>query len=167
MSTSEDREEQALDALMRAVMVCEHVYLIGNGGSAANAVHIANDWIAVGIKAHALTADVATLTAIANDYGYEWIFARQLSALMTERDLLVCLSGSGRSKNIWAAINIAKAKGSGICCMFGGYNDVDAKLIGDKSLLLQSGLDMQDAEERQILLGHEIMRRVKAKRELH
>lgn len=164
MNDEIDREEEALEAMATVLMKCDHIYIIGNGGSAANAVHIANDWIACGLRAHALTGDIATLTAIANDYSYDEVFSRQVAVMLTERDILVCLSGSGRSENIWRAIAVAEGRGVGIICLFGGYNEVRSPL---NSLVLQSGLDMQDAEERQILIGHEIMRRVKAKRELH
>ena len=74
------------------------VYIIGNGGSYANAVHICNDLISVGIRA--FTLDPATLTASANDFGYETVFSRWIAAVGERGDLLIALSGSGNSKNI-------------------------------------------------------------------
>lgn len=136
-----------------------HVYLIGNGGSAANAVHIANDLIGCGIKAHALTADVATLTAIANDFGYERIFSYQLMRLGEPGDLLVAFSGSGKSPNILLAIDAATKRGMITWAVFGAYNHHDD---GVADILTLAGDDMQEAEEHQLVWGHEIMHRLKA-----
>jgi D-sedoheptulose 7-phosphate isomerase len=116
------------------------VYLIGNGGSYANAAHIANDLLAVGIKA--FTLDAATLTALANDFGYETVFARWISTVGEAGDLLIALSGSGTSSNIVRAMEIAKIKG------------MDAVLVTD---YLRS-MDMQQSEEAQVQLGHELMK---------
>ena len=101
----------SVDDLIGLLMTANHVYLCGNGGSAANAIHIANDLVSVGIRAHPLTADVATLTAIANDYGYEFVFSRQLAVFAQRGDLLIVLSGSGNSENILQALASAKHLG--------------------------------------------------------
>ena len=116
------------------------VLLIGNGGSYANAAHIANDLLACGVPA--FTLDAASLTASANDYGYETVFARWLSTVGSEGDLLIALSGSGRSPNILGAIHAAQMK------------KMDHILVTD---YLRSQ-DMQQSEEEQIVLGHEVMR---------
>lgn len=131
--------------LAKAIRKAKRVYLCGNGGSAANAIHIANDLISVGIKAHALTADVATLTAIANDYSYDQIFFRQISVMGEAGDLLILLSGSGKSRNIINAIGAAVVKGMDVYRIFGN----------------ERGEDMQAAEEAQIRLGHEAMKWLK------
>lgn len=136
----------------------KRVFLCGNGGSAANAVHIANDLISVGVRAHALTADVATLTAIANDYSYGEVFSRQLKVLAEHGDLLVVLSGSGRSPNIIQAINAAVKIGMTTWAVFGAYNE-DGQAIAD--IVTRAGDNMQAAEEYQLVWGHEIMRRLK------
>ena len=130
--------------LGKAIRRAKRVYLCGNGGSAANAIHIANDLIACGIRAHALTADIATLTAIANDFGYPWVFSHQVSLFGEPGDLLIALSGSGKSQNILAAIAAAEDIGMDVFRMFGGE------------------LGMQSAEEAQLVLGHEAMRWLKA-----
>lgn len=124
--------------MLEAIRIARRVYLCGNGGSAANAAHIANDLIACGIPAHALTTDIATLTAIANDHGYEEIFVRQLRVFGTPRDVLIALSGSGRSPNILFAVDYAKQIGMPVYCIFGA----------------ELGQDMQEAEEYQVKLGH-------------
>ena len=116
------------------------VYLIGNGGSYANAAHIANDLLSVGIRAY--TLDGATLTAFANDLGYENVFAHWIAKVGEEGDLLVALSGSGTSSNILRAIEVAKIKG------------MDVELVTD---YLRTR-DMQKSEEDQLVLGHDLMR---------
>lgn len=117
-----------------------HVYIVGNGGSYANAVHLVNDLLACGIKAHVL--DPATLTASANDYGYETVFSRWLRVVGEPGDLLIALSGSGKSANILNAVTVAEELGMYVHRVFGR----------------EQGLGMQDAEEAQIHLGHDLMR---------
>jgi D-sedoheptulose 7-phosphate isomerase len=91
--------------------------LIGNGGSAADAQHIAAEIVGrykrerPGWAAIALTTDTSALTAIANDYGVEQMFARQVQGLARAGDVLLALTTSGRSKNILAAIHVASGLG--------------------------------------------------------
>ena len=93
------------------------VLFCGNGGSAADSQHLAAEFLGrfqkerVGLPAIALTVDTSILTAVANDYGYDTVFARQVQALGNDGDVLVGLSTSGNSKNVLAAIDVAKAKG--------------------------------------------------------
>ena len=140
------------DAIKRA----KRVYIAGNGGSAANAIHLANDLIACGIKAHALTADVATLTAIANDYGYEYIFSRQLAVYGEEGDLLLVLSGSGNSRNVLEALLEADRKNIVSWAITGAYGEPRAAQLADNAILV--GHDMQAAENAQLEIGHQILR---------
>ena len=93
------------------------VLFCGNGGSAADSQHLAAEFVGrfqkerVGLPAIALTVDTSILTAVAKDYGYDTVFARQVQALGNDGDVLVGLSTSGNSKNVLAAIDVAKAKG--------------------------------------------------------
>ena len=146
--------------LARAIIRAKRVYLCGNGGSGANAIHIANDLVAMGVKAMALTADIATLTAIANDYGYEQVFARQIRTFGEEGDLLIALSGSGNSRNILAALEAANAKKMLTWLISGAYNEGGAAKDLAKKMTLM-GRDMQEAEERQIIIGHSAMRYIR------
>ena len=132
------------------------MYLCGNGGSAANAIHIANDWIACGIRAYPLTADIATLTAIANDYGYTHVFGRQLDVLGEPGDLLVVLSGSGNSPNILQAISTAHTKGMQTWAIAGG-----GKALELADHVLRTPTNMQKSEEDQLRIGHDVMCRLK------
>ena len=93
------------------------IFFAGNGGSAATASHFAND-IAIGTNDYqkpfrviSLTDNVATLTALGNDFGYDEIFVRQLRVLGKKGDLLICISASGNSKNLINAFQYAKSVG--------------------------------------------------------
>jgi D-sedoheptulose 7-phosphate isomerase len=93
------------------------ILLFGNGGSAADAQHLAAEFVGrfqmerAPLAALALTTNTSTLTGIANDYGYENVFARQVEALGTEGDVAVGITTSGKSPNVWKALAAAKAKG--------------------------------------------------------
>ena len=126
--------------LADAVKKAKRVYLIGNGGSYANAVHICNDLISVGVKA--FTLDPATLTAIANDFGYETVFSRWIYTVGERGDLLIALSGSGTSPNILKALGTAKSMG------------METHLV----TRYLEGTDMQASEEEQVKLGHSVMK---------
>jgi D-sedoheptulose 7-phosphate isomerase len=105
------------DAMIGALRSGNKILLIGNGGSAADAQHIAAEIIGrykqdrPAYAAVALTTDTSALTAIANDYGFEQIFARQVEGLGQRGDVLLALSTSGRSPNILAALRAARARG--------------------------------------------------------
>ena len=109
-----------------------------------NAQHIANDLLSAGIKAY--TLDAATLTAFANDYTYSWAFAKWLHIVGEPGDLLIALSGSGKSPNIITACREAEVIGMKVIRIFGAAQ----------------GMGMQEAEEDQIRLGHEVMKALKA-----
>jgi D-sedoheptulose 7-phosphate isomerase len=126
--------------LIKAIREAPRCYIIGNGGSYANAVHICNDLLACGVKAY--TLDPATLTASANDYGYETVFSRWISTVGEPGDLLIAMSGSGMSMNILKAISAAEFCGMKVYRIFGN----------------ERSENMQAAEEAQIAIGHEVMR---------
>jgi D-sedoheptulose 7-phosphate isomerase len=104
-------------AIIAALRSGNKILLIGNGGSAADAQHIAAEIIGrykqerPAYAALALTTDTSALTAIANDYGFEQVFARQVEGLGQRGDVLLALSTSGRSPNIVAALRTARARG--------------------------------------------------------
>ena len=92
------------------------IYFIGNGGSAATSSHFAND-LAIGVRAKSkhlqvisLTDNVAVLTAIGNDFGYDFIFSKQLENYLTTNDVVVAISASGNSPNLIEAMKVAKEK---------------------------------------------------------
>lgn len=93
------------------------VLLIGNGGSAADALHIASEWVGryvgerAALPALALTANPSELTAVANDYGYERVFVRGVEAHGRTGDLVIALSTSGNSASVLAGVEAARARG--------------------------------------------------------
>ena len=123
--------EQAALIEAIAARVCESVVqgrlllTCGNGGSATDAQHLAEELIGRyranrrALPAVALTADSSVLTCIGNDFGYEAVFARQIEGLGKPGDLLVCFSTSGNSPNIVAALRAARAHGLGTIALLG------------------------------------------------
>lgn len=109
--------EAIAGAIVSALRSGNKVLLVGNGGSAADAQHIAAEIVGrykrerPGYAAIALTTDTSALTAITNDYGFEQVFARQVEGLGQRGDVLLAYSTSGRSPNILAALREARARG--------------------------------------------------------
>lgn len=116
--SSDDFIIQALESATAACIRCLRqggkILLAGNGGSAADAQHIAAEFVSrfafdrPGLPAIALTTDTSILTAISNDYGYEYVFARQLNALANQGDVFIAYSTSGMSRNILCALEEAR-----------------------------------------------------------
>ena len=104
-------------ACIDALRCGNKILFAGNGGSAADAQHLAGELVSrfnydrPGLAAFALTTDTSVLTAIGNDYGYERVFARQVEAVGVAGDVFIGISTSGRSPNIVAALQAARAKG--------------------------------------------------------
>jgi D-sedoheptulose 7-phosphate isomerase len=126
--------------LSERIRKAKRTYIIGNGGSFANAMHIANDLLSCGIRA--FTIDPATFSAFANDNGYQRAFEKWIEIVADKEDMLIVLSGSGTSPNILRACEAAERIGMDIHREFGA----------------EQGFDMQASEERQLWLGHEVMR---------
>ena len=147
--------------LATVIRKAKHVFIVGNGGSYANSIHIANDLISVGVKA--LTIDPATLTAFANDYGYDKALGRWIGMLAEHGDVLIALSGSGNSKNITYACRIAKNHFMTVIGITGAY-EPHPKLAGQAHHVVRRGHDMQAAENYQIAWGHSIMKALRDKR---
>ncbi len=123
-------------AITRALEQNGTVYLCGNGGSAADAQHIAGELVGRfrrerrALAAVALTTDTSIITSIANDYAYEKVFARQVEALVREGDILWAFSTSGSSANVIAAVQSAKKKGAYVIA-FTGTNNSTLEQIAD------------------------------------
>jgi D-sedoheptulose 7-phosphate isomerase len=110
--------EAIANALIAVLRAGNRIYVFGNGGSAADAQHIAAELLGRfhrhrrALPACALSTDSSTLTAIANDSGYEQVFARQLEALVAADDVVWALSTSGNSPNVIAAVEVALRRGA-------------------------------------------------------
>ena len=156
------------DALMAATLaVAQHceavlraggkVMLAGNGGSAADAQHIAAELVArfefdrPGLPALALSTDTSMLTAIGNDYGYEYVFSRQVQASGRPGDVFIGISTSGNSKNVVKAVEAAKAKGISTVALCGSCGCLAA--LCDFALAVPSAHTPR-IQENHILLGH-------------
>jgi D-sedoheptulose 7-phosphate isomerase len=138
------------------------VFFCGNGGSAGNAIHLANDFLygiakhtGAGLKVHALSANPAVITCLANDVGYDHIFSEQLAVLAEEDDLLIVFSGSGNSANILSVLEKARSMGVKSCAIL-GYNGGKSKSLADLSIHFPID-DMQIAEDMQLIVGHMLM----------
>ena len=140
----------------------KRLFICGNGGSAANAIHIANDFIFTKsskkkmINVEALTANNAIVTCISNDLGYKYIFSKQLENKATQNDLLLLLSGSGNSENLIEAIKIAKKKKMHIFAILGFDGGKCKKLL--KNTIHLKINDMQISEDFQLVVGHIILK---------
>ncbi len=157
-TTVSELAEDLLDAWRTG----RQVFLCGNGGSAGNAVHLANDFIYAlskvpgsGIRAHALAANPAVLTCLANDEGYETVFAIQLSVMARPDDLLLAFSGSGNSPNILRVLDEARRIGVKSYAVL-GFEGGKAKALADRPIHFAIG-DMQIAEDAQLIVGHMLM----------
>ncbi len=156
----------AVETLAQALKSCwttgRQVFLIGNGGSAGNAMHLANDYIYAlskrpgsGIRAHGLSANPSVVTCLANDEGYEWIYAIQLAVMARPGDVLIAFSGSGNSPNILRALKEARRIGMTSFAVL-GYSGGKAKALADVPIHVAID-DMQVAEDLQMAIGHMIM----------
>src|SRR6267143_6934430 len=134
------------------------VVFFGNGGSAADAMHLAAELVVKlrgdrrGLAALALTANPSVLTAAGNDFGFEQIFARQIESLVAAQDVLVALSTSGSSANILRGIEAGRAQGAFLVALTG---ETGGALAGKVDLLLNvPSRDPQRIQEAHITIGH-------------
>lgn len=142
------------------------VFLCGNGGSAANAIHVANDLVyavaeqtGAGVDAVALSANPAVLTCLGNDVGYENIYGEQLAVSGKEGDVLIAFSGSGNSTNVINAITTAhKLKMKTVAIL--GFDGGKCKNLVQLPIHFEID-DMQISEDIQLTVGHMIMKWLK------
>ena len=137
------------------------VVLIGNGGSAADAQHIAAEFIGrfklerASLPAISLTTNTSILTALANDYGCDIIFSRQLEALIKDKDVLIAITTSGNSSNILKAVETAKSKNIKVIGMTGRNGGKLKTLLGKEDMLINIPSDNTPRiQEGHITVGH-------------
>lgn len=156
---------QAIDVVKEALGNGRKVLLCGNGGSAADAQHLATEMVIrlspairrPGLPAIALTTDTSTLTAGANDIGYDNVFARSVEALGQEGDVLIGISTSGQSESVNRAFRKAREKKMKTIG-FLGKDGGAAKALVDLALIVPSD-DTQRIQEGHITMGHIIFQR--------
>jgi D-sedoheptulose 7-phosphate isomerase len=159
--------ERAVDQIAAVFRAGHKLLIFGNGGSAADAQHIAAEFVnrfkieRPPLPAIALTTDSSALTSIANDYGYADVFAKQLQALAQPGDMAVAISTSGNAANVLRAVAACKRLRVGTIGLTGGSG---GKLAAQVDLLLCAGATSETAriQETHILVGHIICELVDA-----
>lgn len=150
-----------INLLVRARNAGKQIFIIGNGGSGANASHITGDFnkgLSLGqprekrYRFISLTDNIPTLTSIANDVSYDNVFLEQLKNFLNPADLLIAISGSGNSENILRAVEYAKRCGNTVIS-FTGFNGGKLKEMSDVCIHIPI-CDMQITEDLHMILGH-------------
>ncbi len=150
--------ETAGEVLIETLRQGGKILLCGNGGSAADCQHIAAELVVQyqknrkALAAIALTTDSSILTAHANDFGFETVYSRQIEAIASEKDCLIAISTSGRSKNILRAVEAARLKGMVVIGLTGCEG---GELSGQvtHSVIVPSNVTAR-IQEAHILIGH-------------
>jgi D-sedoheptulose 7-phosphate isomerase len=157
--------------LFRAWKEGRHVYICGNGGSAANAIHWANDMLYViaksggpGMRILALPANTSVMTCLANDIGYDQVFSAQLATFGKKGDVLIALSGSGNSPNIVRALKQAAELEMKSFALL-GFSGGACKELAD--VVIHFAIDdMQIVEDLQLVVCH-MLAQALAKKQTH
>jgi D-sedoheptulose 7-phosphate isomerase len=153
--------ERAIELVAGALGGGRKVLLFGNGGSAADAQHIAAEFVGRLLRerrplpAIALTTDTSALTAIANDYGYDDVFARQVRALGTTGDVALAISTSGRSPSVLRAVEACRERGITTIALTGGDGG-ELAARAEVSLCVSASTLSPRIQETHILIGHVI-----------
>lgn len=161
-------DQEVTDTVMqigdRIIEILKHnggLYLCGNGGSAADAQHIATEFISrfykerPGLNAEALTVNTSTLTAIGNDYSYERVFARQLEAKAKPGDMVIGITTSGTSKNVLEALRYAEEHEIETVLLMGGFENPELDNVANYIIKVPS-LITPRIQEAHIFIGHVI-----------
>jgi D-sedoheptulose 7-phosphate isomerase len=152
--------EMAAQAVLDAYKNGGRIYIAGNGGSAADAQHLAAEFVSRlerdrgPIAAEALTVDSSILTAIGNDYGYDQVFSRQVAGKMSPKDIFLGITTSGKSPNILRALQECRAR-SIKTIIFTGYEGGSAKELADFTIIA-SGSKTATIQELHIVLAHSL-----------
>ena len=158
IETMQEKLERASLLVVETLKNGNKILLCGNGGSAADAQHIAAELIGRykrerrGLAAIALTTDTSILTSVGNDYGYDRIFDRQIEALANKGDLIIGISTSGNSKNIISALTVGKEIGCKTLGLTGNCGGI-INDICDINLIVPS-IDTPRIQEMHIVFGH-------------
>ncbi len=147
------------EILLKAFLSGKKLLICGNGGSAADAQHIATEFVSrfmlerKGLDAESLTVNTSSLTAIANDYDFDRVFARQIEAKGQPGDVLLGISTSGSSRNILKALDAAKAAGMATIGLTGDKKDSEMAKRSDHCICVPSASTPR-IQEAHILIGH-------------
>jgi D-sedoheptulose 7-phosphate isomerase len=158
LETVKNEIQKCAEKIVETVKNGGTIFLMGNGGSAADAQHIAAEFTGRFVKereplaAIALTTDTSALTAIANDYGYNQVFVRQIKALVRPGDLVIGISTSGNSEGINFALKAAREKGA-FCMGLTGRDGGKMVSLCDASIVVPVHVTAR-IQECHILIGH-------------
>ena len=153
-----DLIERAAKEIVKRIKMGGKVILFGNGGSAADAQHIACELVGkfkyerTPYPAIALTTNTSTITAVSNDIGFDEIFTRQVEALVSDKDVVIGISTSGQSVNVIKGIEVANKKGAFTVALTGGDGGVLAK-VADLAIVVPSE-NTPRIQEAHITIGH-------------
>lgn len=149
---------KAVDAVVNCYQNGGRIYIAGNGGSAADAQHLAAEFVSKlardrsPLPAEALTVDSSIITAIGNDYGYDQVFARQIEGKCTKSDIFLAITTSGNSPNILKALQKCKHIGV-LSILFTGKDGGDAKNLADYCIIAP-GLSTAIIQEIHLVMEH-------------
>ena len=153
-----DQFSKAVEAVINQYKKGGRIYIAGNGGSAADAQHLAAEFVSklarnrAPLPAEALTVDSSMLTAIANDYGYNMVFSRQLAGKATAKDIFLGITTSGQSPNILKALEQCRTMGVP-SIVFCGRDGGQAKALADYCIIAP-GVATSTIQELHIVLAH-------------
>ena len=162
ITTHREKVCSAAFMIHRSFQAGGKLLIFGNGGSAADAQHMAAELTGRLLKeraplpAIALTTDSSALTAIGNDYGYDQVFLRQVQALASPKDVIFAISTSGNSKNVLSAVKAAKTLGCRVIALTGGTGGALDKLA-DIGLCVSKGANSCRIQETHIFAIHAII----------
>ena len=150
-------------AMINAWVKGKSIYFCGNGGSAGNANHLANDFLygagvhnGIGLRVESLSSNSSILTCLANDIGYDQVYAEQLRVKANKGDVLIALSGSGNSMNIVKALEMGNKIGMKTFAIL-GFSGGKCKETAQHAFHFEIH-DMQVSEDLQMIIGHICMK---------
>ena len=172
--TLKNTEKNLINKIEKIVIILKNqlekkklIMWCGNGGSASDSMHLSTELIGRykkkrrALRSVSLSSDQATLTRIANDFGYENIFSRQIEGLGKKGDVLICLTTSGNSKNIINALKCAKKKKI-ISILISGNKGGKCKIQSNHNIIIPSKSTAR-IQEMQLLIGHSIIESIEDK----
>ncbi len=148
--------QKVINEIIRCLKNGNKVIIFGNGGSAADAQHIAAEFIGrfelerKSLAAIALTTDTSVITSLSNDYDYDVVFSRQCESLVSKGDVVIGISTSGNSKNVYEGIKTSKNKGASIIALLGNKGG-KIKELSDISIIVDSSITSQIQEAHRVI----------------
>ena len=148
--------EKTVKMIISSLSAGKKLVIFGNGGSAADAQHIAAEFIGrfelerKSLAAIALTTDTSVITSLSNDYDYDVVFSRQCESLVSKGDVVIGISTSGNSKNVYEGIKTSKNKGASIITLLGNKGG-KIKELSDISIIVDSSITSQIQEAHRVI----------------